>query len=160
LCDEQEAAGVCGAQEVISDSVLMIAAQAVDLKPEPISPGWILSGTPESRSKEIARSLDRMSCAMVWDCTAGVFNWDYNKDEGLVVLAGEAFIVCGDSPERRIGPGDFVFFPAGTSAKWRVPKYIKKVAFLRQTMPRLVGFGVLIWNFLRRLIRVAEACYT
>src|SRR5262249_62365003 len=108
-------------------SSLIVAAEAVDLEPAPISPGWILSGTPKTRSHEIERSLDETSYSVVWDCTAGAFDWHYDKDEGLVVLAGEAFIVCGDSPERRIGPGDFAFFPAGTSARWRVPKYIKKV---------------------------------
>jgi uncharacterized cupin superfamily protein len=35
-----------------------------------------------------------------------------NKDEALVVSSGEAFITNGYG-ERRIGPGDVAFFPAG-----------------------------------------------
>src|SRR5437879_5840690 len=132
---------------------IVVTAESVDLQCAPISPGWIISGKPETRSKELTRSGDKTCYAMVWDCTAGVFDWHYNKDEGLVVTSGEAFISCGDTPERRIGPGDFVFFSAGTSAKWRVPKYIKKVAYLRHTMPRPAGYAVLAWNLLLRMIK-------
>ena len=89
---------------------------------------------------------------MVWDCTAGRFNWHYNKDETVVVMSGEAFISHENATERRIGPGDVVFFQAGTSAEWRVAKYISKVAVLRHTMPRPFGYCVLAWNlFLRKV---------
>jgi len=141
------------AMALMSKSILITAAEAAELQPAPISSSWILHGTPETRSKELARGLDKTSYVMVWDCTAGVFNWHYNKDETLVVIAGEAFITYGNTQERRILPGDIVFFPAGTLAKWRVPKYIKKVAVLRYTMPRPIGFAILVWNFLLRRIR-------
>jgi len=137
----------------MSKSIVIAAADTADIKPAPVLPDWVLNGAPETRSKELARSHDRTSYAMVWDCTAGRFNWHYNKDETLVVLSGEAFIGNGKGEERRIGPGDIVFFPAGTSATWRVPSYIRKVAFLRHTMPRPLGFGVLAWNLLLRIVR-------
>jgi len=129
----------------MSNSIVIDVASTTDLQPFPISADWLLEGTPETRSKELARSYDLTSYCVVWDCTAGRFKWHYNKDETLVVLSGEAFIT-NDNEERRIGPGDVVFFPAGSSATWRVPKYIKKVAFLHHTMPRPFGFGVLAWN--------------
>jgi uncharacterized protein len=136
----------------MSKSVVITTPTTDGLNPSSITTDWILEGKPESRSKELARSHDRTSHSMVWDCTAGSFDWHYNKDETLVILSGEAFIRSEkDGEERRIGPGDFVFFPAGTSATWRVPKYIKKVAFLRHTMPRPFGYGVLAWNLLLRL---------
>jgi uncharacterized protein len=136
----------------MSKSVLIAAADTADLNATPIARDWILDGKPETRSKELARSHDRTSHVMVWDCTAGRFNWHYNKDETLVVISGEAFINDQNGGERRIGPGDIVFFPAGTSATWRVPNYIKKVAFLRHTMPRPFGFGVLAWNLFLRIV--------
>jgi uncharacterized cupin superfamily protein len=139
----------------MSKSVLIAAATSADLVAQPISPDKIIEGKPETRSKELARSYDRTSYAMVWDCTAGRFTWDYNKDETLVVLTGEAFIsVDNGGAERRIGPGDVVFFQAGSSAAWRVPKYIQKVAFLRHPMPRPVGFCVLAWNLFLRIVGV------
>ena len=138
----------------MSTSTVIAVASTTDLPPTPISPDWVLEGTPETRSQELARSHDLTSFAMVWDCTAGRFKWHYNKDETLVVLSGEAFITV-DKRERRIGPGDVVFFPAGSSSTWRVPKYIKKVAFLRHTMPRPCGFGVLAWNKFLRIAGLA-----
>ena len=137
----------------MSKPIFMSAAEAVQLQSSPISRDWVIQGNPETRSKELTRSADKTCYAMVWECTAGVFNWHYNKDEGLVVISGEAFISHGETPERRIGPGDFVFFPAGTLAKWRVPQFIKKVAYLRHTMPRPAGYGVLAWNLLLRLLK-------
>jgi len=131
---------------------MLAAAAATDLDPAPISPDWILSGTPETRSKELARSHDRTSYVMVWECTAGRFNWHYNKDETLVVISGAAVLTYEKGGERRIGPGDIVFFPAATSCTWDVPEYIRKVAFLRHTMPRPLGFCVLAWNKLLRIV--------
>jgi uncharacterized cupin superfamily protein len=133
-------------------SALIAAASTAGLNATSIARDWILEGKPETRSKELARSHDRTSHVMVWDCTAGRFNWHYNKDETLVVIEGEAFISDQNGGERRIGPGDIVFFPAGTSAMWRVPNYIKKVAFLRHTIPRPFGFCVLAWNLLLRIV--------
>jgi uncharacterized cupin superfamily protein len=133
-------------------AIMIAAAAAIDLEPAPISPDWILSGTPETRSKELARSHDRTSYVMVWDCTAGRFNWHYSKDETLVVISGAAVLTYENGGERRIGPGDIVFFPAGTSCAWHVTEYIKKVAFLRHTMPHPLGFGVLAWNKLLQIL--------
>ena len=120
--------------------------------PTSVTPSWILSGKPETRAQQLARSKDNCSYSMVWDCTPGNFNWYYNLDETLVVLEGEAFISSDGLQERRIGPGDVVFFPAGCSAKWRVTNYIRKVAFLRQPVPPPLGFGVRAWNTLVRIV--------
>src|SRR5438477_1231038 len=139
----------------MSKSIIFAGAEEAVLQgPEkPLPADQVLEGKPETRSKELGRSNDRTSYVMAWDCTAGRFNWHYNKDESLVVLTGEAFITCDGAEERRIGPGDTVFFPAGTSARWRVPKYIRKVAFMRHTMPRPAGYGVLAWNLILRKLR-------
>jgi uncharacterized cupin superfamily protein len=139
----------------MSTSIMIATAEAAELQgpATPLSPDQVLEGRPETRSKELVRSNDKTSYVMLWDCTVGRFNWHYNKDESLVVLAGEAFISYDGAEERRIAPGDTVFFPAGMSACWRVPKYIRKVAFLRHTMPRPAGYGVLAWNLLLRKLR-------
>jgi uncharacterized protein len=137
-------------------SIVIDAATTADLKAIPITLDWVLEGTPETRAQELARSHDLTSYVAVWDCTAGTFKWDYNKDEALVVLSGEAFITDERRQERRIGPGDVVFFPAGSSATWRVPHYIKKVAFLRHTMPRPCGFGVIAWNRFLQMVGLAK----
>src|SRR3989442_10009992 len=130
-------------------SVLIAAAASADLDAAPISRDWVLDGKPETRSKELARSHDRTSYVTVWDCTAGRFNWHYSKDETLVVISGEAFISDENGVERPIGPGDVVFFQAGTSAAWRGPHYFKKNGFFRATLPRTFWpFGVCLDFFL------------
>ena len=98
------------------------------------------AGTPEARSKILARSHDRTSSIMVWECTAGRFIWHYGEDETVVVISGEVFITTGKGEERRLGQGDMAFFPAGSSCAWRVNDRIKKVAILRKDLPLLLGY--------------------
>ncbi len=137
----------------MSKSVVIATTSKTDLGPAPVSTDCVHNGKPDMRSKEVARSHDHTSHVMIWDCTRGRFTWNYEKDETFVVLSGEAFITNEKDEERRISPGDIVFFPAGTSSRWHVPSYIKKVAFLRHTMPRPLGFGVLAWNLFVRKAR-------
>jgi uncharacterized cupin superfamily protein len=141
--------------KAMSKSIVVVPAESAELSgPATLLPrSQVLEGEPKTRSREFARSKDGTFYAMIWDCTAGRFNWGYNKDESLVVLTGEAFISWDGGEERRIAPGDTVFFRAGTSARWRVPNYIRKVAFLRHTMPKPAGYGVLAWNYLLRKLR-------
>ena len=83
---------------------------------------------------------------MVWECTAGRFNWHYSEDETVVVLSGEVFITEDKAGERRLGQGDVGFFPAGSSCIWRIDDHVRKIAVLRKDMPPLLGFGVRLWN--------------
>lgn len=136
----------------MSKSIVMADGAAADLSPAPIPRDWILNGTPEARSKELAKSHDGTSSIIVWDCTAGRFNWHYSKDEMVVVIAGEAFITNEKGDERRLGPGDMGFFPAGTSCTWHITDCLRKVAVVRQPMPRPLGFAVRAWNRLRRIV--------
>ena len=126
---------------------------ALEPKPEPLPADWVLSGTPEARSKMLVRSHDWTSSIVAWECTAGSFHWHYNQDEAIMVVSGEAFMTTekGD-PERRFGPGDLGFFPAGTTCTWRVPEGIRKIAVLREPMWRPLGFGLKVWHKLLRTI--------
>ena len=72
---------------------------------------------------------------MVWECTAGRFDWHYSEDETVVVISGEVFISTEKGEERRLGQGDMGFFPAGSSCIWRVNDRVKKVAVLRKDLP-------------------------
>src|SRR5207245_1703114 len=112
----------------MSKSIVVAPATTADRTAGPVTPSWVLSGKPETRSKELARSHDRTSNVMAWDCTAGSFTWHYNKDEVLVVLEGEAFITNEKGEERRIGTCDEVFLPAGPSSIWIIQNYTRQVA--------------------------------
>jgi len=117
-----------------------------------VLPRWVLGGAPVTRTWNVLRSRDLTSDIVVWECTAGRFECHYSQDEAVIVVAGEAFITDEKGEERRLGPGDLGFFPAGTSAVWRVPESIRKIAILRETMWRPVGVGLKIW---KRLLRIA-----
>jgi hypothetical protein len=128
------------------------ATASTDLEPAPIAPDWILAGTPEARSKLLAQSRDRRSSIVVWECTAGRFNWHYSEDETVVVISGEVFITTEKGEERRLGQGDMGFFPAGSSCTWRVNNRVKKIAVLRKNLPFLLSIGVRAWH---KLLRIA-----
>jgi uncharacterized protein len=126
------------------------AAASDDLTPAPIVPDWIVAGTPEAKSKILAVSDDRTTSIMVWECSAGRFNWNYSEDEIVMVIEGEVFITTERGGERRLSQGDMAFFPAGSSCTWRVNDRIKKIAVLRKDLPPLLGLGVRVWHkFLR-----------
>ena len=136
----------------MNQSIVIAAASEEDLEPAPIAPSWILSGEPEARNKMMAKSKDGTSYTMVWECTPGRFNWHYSEDETVVLLSGEVFISNGKGEERRLGPGDMAFFPAGSSCTWRITNSVRKVAVLRNALPFPLGLGVQIWNkFLRTI---------
>lgn len=149
----------------MSISIVIAAAAAADvkeeeLKPSPIPPSWILSGTPEARNKHLAKTHDRTSYIVIWNCTPGRFNWHYSEDETLVVLSGEAWITDDKGHERRLGAGDMGFFPAGSTATWRVTQTVRKVAVLKRSIPRPVELGLRAWNKALRMTglrRVAAA---
>jgi uncharacterized cupin superfamily protein len=138
-------------ESAILRSIVMAFPVAVDLTPEPIPQEWILSGTPVARSKMLVRSRDFTESVVVWDCTAGSFRWHYSRDETLLFLSGEIFLQLENGDERRFGPGDVGFFPAGTSCAWRVADNVRKVAVIRETMWRPLGLCLKAWKKSLRL---------
>lgn len=135
----------------VSSSILMTDPTTVELEPEPIPQEWILSGAPVARAKLLVRSKDWTSSVVVWECAAGTFRWHYGRDETIFVISGEAFQLKENGEERRFGPGEVGFFPAGTSCTWRVDDHIRKVAVLRETMWSPVGLGLKAWKKVLRM---------
>ena len=144
-----------GAETAVSESRLMVTAATVELEPEPIPSDWVVSGSPVARCKKMVRSHDRTSHIVIWDCTPGSFKWYYGMDEAIVVIAGEAFMIDEKGEERRFGPGDLAFFPAGTTCTWRITETLRKVGVLRETMWRPLGLAVKAWHKLLRIVGLA-----
>lgn len=117
---------------------------------QPLSPSSVLSGTPASRSKTLARSNDWAANIVIWECTAGRFKWHFTQDETLFVVSGETVMTSEKGEERHLGPGDIAFFPAGTRCTFLVPDGIRKVAVVRESMWRPLGFSLKVWNKLLR----------
>jgi hypothetical protein len=100
----------------------------------------------------LATSADGTTSIMAWSCTPGRFNWHYAVDETLHIISGEVFVTDADGESRRLGPGDVVFFPAGSRSLWHVTKEVRKLAFCRQSMPRPLGFALRAWNKLGNML--------
>jgi uncharacterized cupin superfamily protein len=135
----------------MSISIVIADPSTVALEPAPIEPNWIVEGNPEARAKELARSDDGTSVVVAWSCTAGRFHWHYSVDETVHVISGEVFVTNDDGVERRLGPGDMAFFPAGSSSVWRVPQSVRKLAVCRHALPQPLGFALRAW---RKLIAI------
>ncbi len=107
----------------------------VKLGPVPIRPDWIIEGTPRTLAAEIAHTDDGTTRVYVWQTTAARFHWNYDADEIVQILDGEVFVADMTHGERRLGPGDVAFFPAGAETLWRVPDHLRKIATLRSPVP-------------------------
>ncbi len=128
----------------------------VQLSSSPFPNEWVLDGTPHASGKVIARSADHAMAVVVWSCTPGRFEWHYETDEVAHFLAGEVFIGEGGA-ERRLTAGDTAVFVAGSKCIWRVTQEVRKVAVCRLPVPKLVGFGLRVWNYGRRMLRRQSA---
>lgn len=124
----------------------------VDLRAAPIEPSWILEGAPHARNAVLSRSADGLASTLVWDCTAGKFQWFYDIDETIYFLEGSATISDGHGAPRTFTAGDVLFLPKGAVCHWHVEDYVRKVAFCRRTTPWLVGFAVRAAGRLRRTL--------
>jgi len=61
-------------------------------------------------------------------------------------------ITGDDGTARRYGPGDMIFFPAGSVADWRIESHVKKLAFCQVPAPMLLRLPLKAW---RRLCALA-----
>jgi uncharacterized protein len=93
-----------------------------------------LQGNPVARIKVLSKSSDGTAATIMWDCTAGKFNWFYAMDETVYFLQGSVLLKDANGC-RAVKAGESVFFPKGSSAEWTVDSYIKKVAFCRAPLP-------------------------
>jgi uncharacterized cupin superfamily protein len=133
-------------EDAVPNHVVFAAPADVELNPAPIPADWIIEGNPQARSKRLASSADGTSTVMVWSCTAGRFKWHYTVDETIHLISGEVFVTDENDDVRRVGPGDMVFFPAGSVSIWYIPDHVKKFAVCRHSMPRFAGFALRAWN--------------
>jgi uncharacterized cupin superfamily protein len=136
------------------ESVIKFGVGNVTFGPSPINPDWIIEGNPVTRNSFVASTADGNSSTWIWDCTAGKFNWFYDIDETVYLIEGSVIIKDkgGTGEPRHLSAGDTIFFPAGSSAEWTVPSYVRKVAFLRAPMSRHLLLARGIYRSLKRLV--------
>ena len=117
-------------QTISIEGARIVRDATYGLAASPIPRAWILEGNPVARKKQLARSSDRLAGTMMWDCTAGRFNWFYDEDEIIHVLEGSVLIEDAAGARRQLQAGDTFLFPAGSRYLWTVSHYIRKIAFL------------------------------
>lgn len=132
--------------------ILTAAIAATELQPAPITPHWILGGTPQASNKLLGFSEDRASYIVVWECTPGQFKWHYTEDETVVIIAGETYLTMQDGQERRLSAGDVAFFPAGSTCTWRITNKVRKLAVLRNTLPLPLSITLRAWNKILKVL--------
>jgi uncharacterized protein len=140
----------------VSQPIVTAAAATVELDLMPMNPDWVLEGAPRTLAKVLAVSQDGAICMMAWDCSAGRFKWLYSEDEIAHIISGSVVITDEHGEERRLGPGDMAFFPAGSTSTWHVPVRVRKLAVLHHAMPVPLSFAL---RALRRVRRSLSSKY-
>lgn len=140
----------------VSPVPVVASVTDIDLRAAPIEPSWILEGTPNARNSTLSRSADGLASTLVWDCTAGKFQWIYDIDETIYFLEGTATISDGHGPTKTYKAGDVLFIPRGAILHWHVEHYVRKVAFCRRTTPWIVGFALRAIGKIRRTLLPAS----
>jgi uncharacterized protein len=131
--------------------VVIANAATIELPPSPFPEAWVLDGRPQAKATSIAQSHDGAMTVIAWSCTRGRFRWHYQVDEMAHILSGEVFITDQSGGERRLGPGDTALFLAGSTSVWQVTADIRKIAVCHVALPKLLAFGLHVWNKLRRI---------
>src|SRR5882724_1408728 len=137
------------------ESIIQLGVGQVHLNPSPIRPDWVLEGNPVTRNQVLSSSADGTASTLIWDCTAGRFNWFYDVDETIYVIQGGVVVKDYGGSPRRLQAGDAIFFPAGARAEWHVEHYIRKIAFCRAPplpLPRPIRIAQRGYQFLKRLV--------
>jgi uncharacterized protein len=142
------------------ESVIKMGVGQVSLNPSPIYRDWILEGDPVARNTVLSSSADGTSSTLIWDCTAGRFNWFYDIDETIYVIEGSVVIKDPSGTSTRLSVGDTIFFPAGARAEWHVENYIRKIAFCRTPLPRPLVFAKRAYRFLKRRMGISNGANT
>ncbi len=121
------------------------AAAAPDLSLGPVPKEWIREGTPVARWAPLWTSADRMAHTVLWECSAGTFDWHYNDEETVHILEGEVHVTPVGGEPFRLGPGDTAVFDPGAVALWHIPERVRKVAVLRRQSPLIFTLGARVW---------------
>ncbi len=126
------------------------SAHALEMRPAPIEPSWVIEGNPRARIGHHSAAEDEAGLTAVWDCSAGAFRWFFAWDETVMILDGDVLVTAEDGTQRLLKAGDIAYFKGGTWATWHVETYVRKIAFLRRPAPEPLAMLYRLRNRLRR----------
>jgi uncharacterized protein len=106
-----------------------------ELRPDPIAPSWLISGSPVFRTAVFQHSPDWDTWSGIWECIGpATFAWHYSVDEVIYVLEGSADIEYLGK-KFTLHAGDSTRFVAGTIATWVVSDRVKKTFRIEKPRP-------------------------
>jgi uncharacterized protein len=125
------------------------------LQATPIPPQWVRVGEPVATSTVLWRSDDGACATILWECTAGVFDWHYDTEETVHIVGGAVEVMRDDGSTLSLKSGDTAIFRKGAHAVWTVHESVRKVAIFRNDMPAAIALGLRIVRKLSRIGREA-----
>jgi uncharacterized cupin superfamily protein len=123
------------------------------LQATPIPHHWVRAGEPVATSTVLWRSDDGACATILWECTAGVFDWHYDTEETVHIVGGAVEVIRDDGSTLSLKSGDMAIFRKGAHAVWTVQESVRKVAIFRNDMPAAIALGLRI---VRKLLRVGR----
>jgi uncharacterized cupin superfamily protein len=134
---------------------IVASTTEVPLTPAPIERSWIRSGNPQARNTVLSCSVDGTAMTIIWDCTAGEFEWHYDVDETVYFLEGEVTICDRHSAPKTFKAGDVLYLPRGAICDWHVKRYVRKLAIWRRPQPWVFCFLLRAAGRIKRTLRGA-----
>ena len=133
-------------------ALVEVGRTTLDLTPSLIESSSIIEGNPIAQASVLSKSRDGQAWTVVWQCSEGKFNWNYNVDETFLILDGSIILENATMPPTRYGPGDVIYFKKGAQAKWHVERNVRKLAFCRKTQPLLLGYALRAFSKIKRFL--------
>jgi uncharacterized cupin superfamily protein len=108
------------------------------VEPAPIPEQDIISGSPESTMAILWRSEDGKLYNGVWHCTPGVFMLTH-PGETICLVEGSCTITPEGGEPVTVVPGEMLFIPEGTVARWEVHETVRKAFHSHDSTGTLLG---------------------
>jgi uncharacterized cupin superfamily protein len=109
----------------LSTTIVKYSVLDAPMEPAPIPAEDVISGSPESSMAILWRSDDNTLYNGVWHCTPGVFTLTH-PGETICLVEGRATITPEGGEPVTVLPGEVVFIPEGTVARWEVHETVRK----------------------------------
>jgi uncharacterized protein len=122
----------------LTTSILKLGVRDAPVEPAPIPEQDIISGSPDSTMAILWRSDDNKDYNGVWHCTPGVFMLTH-PGETLCLVEGSATITPEGGEAVTVKPGEMLFIPEGTVARWEVHETVRKAFHSHDSSGTLLG---------------------
>ncbi|MHB8532144.1 MAG: cupin domain-containing protein [Solirubrobacteraceae bacterium] len=108
------------------------------MEPAAIPEQDIIEGAPDSTMAILWRSEDNTLYNGVWHCTPGIFMLTH-PGETICLVEGRATITPEGGEAVTVLPGEVVFIPEGTRARWEVHETVRKAFHSHDSTGTLVA---------------------